>query len=102
MDPESEPYRQRLSLETQGQMLWAATFRQCAQRFIEVDVDASRAAARSATLSEVSDVEHYEAEFVDISAGEPEPLQPRAFKACVFCAMLHWSETLCSEYICGA
>jgi hypothetical protein len=51
MDPENEPYQQRLSQETQCQMLWSATFRQCAQRFIEEDVDASRAAARSATLS---------------------------------------------------
>jgi hypothetical protein len=47
-------------------------------------------------------VHRYEADLVDLPAGEPEPLQPRAFQACVFCAMLHWSETLCREYLVGA
>ena len=102
MDPENEPYQPRLAPEIQGQMLWTAAFRQCAQRLLGECEDKTQAGAKGATGSEISAVHRYEADLVISPAVEPEPLRPRAFQACVFCAMLHWSETLYREYLAGA
>ena len=101
IDPENEAYQPRLPRETQHQMLWAAVFKQCAQHGFEQGRGAATAGAKSATLAELSAVQRYEATFLTPPATAQPSQQARAFQACVFCAMLHWSETLCREYLAG-
>ena len=101
IDPENEPYQPRLPRETQHQVLWAAVFKECAQHELEQDRGTATAGAKSATLAELSAVQRYESTFLAQAGTAQETQQGRAFQACVFCAMLHWSETLSREYLTG-
>ena len=100
IDPENEPYQPRPCLQTQNKYLWANVFKQCASTVLSQSGVERRVA--SATQPELSAVQRYEAgQFTDAEPNAKEPLRTRAFQACVFCAMLHWSETLHREYLTG-
>ena len=102
IDPENEAYHPRSSPEKQNKYLWAHVFTQCAQTLLNQHGSDSHGGLANATRPEISAVQSYEA--IQVQETVPnsfEPPQRRAFQACVFCAMLHWSETLHREYIAG-
>ena len=97
IDPENEAHQPRTCHDKQKRYLWASVFKQCAQALLE-QASGDMLGALATTRPELSAVQRYEAaQLQETATANQELPRRRAFQACVFCAMLHWSETLHRE-----
>ena len=103
MKPENEAYKAPLDLEVQRRLLWEKLFRALSEGLQAADSCFGEVQLPPLTLQHGEPIEcaSPEDQGPRDHVVERTPIEPRCFAACVFCAMLHWSETLRRVFVAG-
>ena len=94
-DPENDSHRVQPSPEAQLSLAWGRIFHRCAEALPDVS-NAQDVFCTMEWHTRQQEVTNGFSEDVDCG-----PSATRSFSACVFCAMLHWSEDLTEVFLAG-